>query len=588
MLTLPDSHVEQLGRAELRPILMVRIDLDSPASRYFCAVSGNERRFGFPNNIDTMTPIQRKLDRQARTVSVGQVTVSFADDGWLYDLAQRYLLPGRLVTLSLGFPDDAEADYQPFYKGLIHDILPRGGTNIDLVCKDMTSALNDVKITGHWTGMHPIEVIADICQNFAAIPAAMIDYTSMDPTLYPTISHFSVSRAGKSAIYPWYNKEVTQESEIPALEVINDLLVLIDGILAPDENGVYTLRIFDIDAGMVDAWTSDDIADLEVLESWGDTIKNQITFTLDGTNADTGGANHAASYTGADETAQAAIATPGVAARVRSIQFSTEWLNGVQTPGWSSPVVTATTIRFGVVNAQGSLLWGLLPTIQGLGFCGTSVDVADRRVLTTPETWRQLNAAEGRYGYLLMGKEIVRVREPVTFSGAPTSSDEYGDIWWGYVTFTIDQRNWKSTPSWTGGNITDITIPVYMAQAYLDRFGYGAARVRVWTPLSKRAVQLGDFVSITDPIPLLYGSAIRGVDSTTAWEVTAKDEDILGDAPGVWWELQFVRTGTATASVVTPIVQPEQRTNTFLGALIDRASGQQIYDRATGQPVFKR
>jgi hypothetical protein len=443
--------------------------------------------------------------------------------------------------------------------------------------------------------MHPLEVIADIVRNYAGIPVDLIDYTSLDPSLYARISHFSVSRAGRDSTMPWYNKEIAQESESSALDLVNELLLLVDGFLAPDESGILTFRYYDSSAAVVDTWTRDDIAELEPLSTWGDSIKNEVVFTLDGTETDSRGTNKPAAYKGEDLTAKALLAMPGRTYEARTLKIASPWLNGVHTIGvydtgaWTSTTATlGTATNNSATSPSAPTVFGRLPTPQQLGFCGGSITTVDRDGSVAQESWRQLSASDGRYAYWQIGHGIMRMREPVTFTGPASRPDDYGDRWAAYCTYTIDDRNWFGTNTTTGAVITDVTIPVYMAQAFLDRLAYGIAKLRVWTPLSKRGVQLGDFVSIVDSVPLLYGSATSGVDATTAWEITGKDEDPLGDNPGVWWELTFVRTNTPNVSTVTTTVYPEQRVNTFNDALIDRASGTQIIDRWTGELVFRR
>ena len=87
--------------------------------------------------------------------------------------------------------------------------------------------------------------------------------------------------------------------------------------------------------------------------------------------------------------------------------------------------------------------------------------------------------------------------------------------------------------------VWDITVLVHAAERRIKRFAKGVPRFRVTLPLRHADLQLGDFISLEDDVPLYEGR--DGLNSDVILEIVAKEVDALGDAPGVNLELAWVR-----------------------------------------------
>jgi hypothetical protein len=84
----------------------------------------------------------------------------------------------------------------------------------------------------------------------------------------------------------------------------------------------------------------------------------------------------------------------------------------------------------------------------------------------------------------------------------------------------------------------DITAQIYVAREYASRLGAGVAELEVRTGLCEWRIQPGDVVRIDDELPCVAGM----LNEATYWEVTAKNENALGDDPSITWTLLYVRS----------------------------------------------
>ena len=93
----------------------------------------------------------------------------------------------------------------------------------------------------------------------------------------------------------------------------------------------------------------------------------------------------------------------------------------------------------------------------------------------------------------------------------------------------------------------DITIPIYAADVRINRFTRGVPRFTVKVPLRHADLQVGDFVTVTDNIPIYSGR--DGSTTDVVLEITSKEIDALSDSPGVVFELAWVREDGSGISV---------------------------------------
>ncbi len=109
--------------------------------------------------------------------------------------------------------------------------------------------------------------------------------------------------------------------------------------------------------------------------------------------------------------------------------------------------------------------------------------------------------------------------------------------------FEIEARGALGTTPQTFNSfaVFDITIAVDLAYQILARFTEGCPIIEITTSLSHADLELGDFVTVADP--LFLDRYYDGVTSTShVWEIIRK-EIRIEDTPGIVFQLAFVRLG---------------------------------------------
>jgi hypothetical protein len=135
--------------------------------------------------------------------------------------------------------------------------------------------------------------------------------------------------------------------------------------------------------------------------------------------------------------------------------------------------------------------------------------------------------------------------------------------------------------------IWDVTLLVHAAQKRVARFSRGVPRFTVTVPLVNADLQIGDFISMEDDIPLFEGR--NGLTSDVILEITSKEIDALGDSPGVHLGLAWVRDdGSSYSPTFDYAVRgPHRGVATGVSALVTDTTGLTI-TTTLGSPVFMR
>jgi hypothetical protein len=128
------------------------------------------------------SPLAEEVDPFTRETQIGSMTIEVAD-AWIRPIAVNNRIWGQRVTLKLGFYGMAESDYLDIFRGAIDDEpRPRpGGNSVVLDCADAFTVLAREKVVGYWANKHPLEIAEDIIEK-SGVPAALIDYDSLDPS----------------------------------------------------------------------------------------------------------------------------------------------------------------------------------------------------------------------------------------------------------------------------------------------------------------------------------------------------------------------------------------------------------------------
>lgn len=212
----------------------------------------------YPNIVTDIRGLEMSVDPLTREVSLSTPEIDFADtgrDGYgIRSLMRRYMLFGKYVDIEVGFEGLAESDFEPWPRVYIQKVTPRPGGAVTVGLGDALYELTTGVTDGEWVAMHPLEVVEDILSQ--TILPDRYNAATLDPedSAYDAIGHWNVSR---------YNDEEFQllngiNDPTQSLEVLNSVLVMLNGTLRPDQDGVYRFDLLDEDAAPVRSFENTD------------------------------------------------------------------------------------------------------------------------------------------------------------------------------------------------------------------------------------------------------------------------------------------------------------------------------------------
>ncbi len=529
--------------------------------------SGNKTIGEYLLSVDDVSPFASSIDVITRETKIGDVEISFLDDGTVRDIFQRAKPKGKKVTIKIGTPEVAVADFAPYGVYVVDEVVPSEG-GISVRCVEPISYALEADVTGEFVVTHPLACIREIL-SLASVPAAQIDDDTIESTdaAYATISHWAVSRHN----YPWpwsvhfgpSQPVMGITTPTKAKELIDDLSALMDGSLRTKEDGVLSFVRYDAAAAVQRHWTVDDI-DIEMVSTY-ENFANKVRVLGVPMPWDVGIDEEARTplFTAEDSISRLMMAMSG-AARDFSIKLSSNWLGD-----------------FGYLTEDladsGSALTLTVADCTVAGFCGTRPDynvgsVDYQSTAFTQRTEDTLSASRTAFLMITDGEhfEIVECEayttvvaapdkvpstvfiEP-TLAGVPDTFGTYQGVTFDAVLnlaqigqFTIKSggRAAKGTTrrAWTAGWNTlvfDVTIPVSMAEARINRCSNGIPIARARTSLRHYDLQIGEFITLDSDIYLNFRK--DGADSNTVWEIVAKEVQITDDSPAIVWTLAWVR-----------------------------------------------
>lgn len=501
----------------------------------FC--SGGRPLFGHSAGVAELKPIGAELDPITREASSGDRSIVF-DDEHLYGPIRALMvshtdLAGKLVQVRLGAVGLAETDFIGDGLYLIQEVTPSQG-RVELRCSDAAGILKDQDVQLNIINQHPLEAVETIlvrCQ----VPEDLYDATSLEPTAFPDIGHFIVTRGSIVNTNGQSFWGVPIDDPTNALELVNELCRLAGGSFLPDDTGVFAFRRYDFDASPEETWYEADVTNVEQPRNM-ENMANRVIVSgapLEGTTRRL--------FQADDLNSQRRYTPAGQPGRRFVESIDARWLNGIGHVHFPQTIDAGTltlTLTFAMLN----------------GFCGTAFD--------RPPTDANLagiaagrNLSTDRPGYFLIFNnagdlEYVRaVAASVAVPPNPQQSiasrvDPYtGDIIqvWDYVTFTLDQRGifgttaqaWTSQPTY----VADATIAVDMVRRELQRRAHGMPVIELDTDFDKYRIAVGDKIALNHPRYLNHGA--NGADGTVRFEVTRKEADPRGSPPRIHWELTY-------------------------------------------------
>lgn len=547
LVTVNAGILERMKRGDIKCEILVRVEPDA-ASNIYTAVSGDTRIEGFANVVAGMTPRRAVWDIKTNGYTLSKMTVTFARAKWLRNIATSFVMAGAKVTMKVGFPDVATSDWFTFFIGSAEDS-PAHKTGHFLHCVGPSWTLLTEKVIGNWESLHPLEA-AELIYEQLSLGSDQYDSPSHDPTdaRWSDRSHYAISRTGKedAPATPWLNVAIVDP--VPAKPLIDELALVARAAILPSHEGKLTAYPIDRTAAVERTLTSDDIVEIRPGAVYRNIINRssmEIGYRYEvQENLKKAGHTGIVRHQADNESSQAAIAFPGTSERILEERVVSPWLNGVGR----------------VKSFSGSGPWTLV--LQGSacksGFCGLALPIANRHPLGTLRAATQLSAGDGRYAYLswswvgsdnALYSELVRATT-ATIQWAPATvqqiaQDEYNYIWPWDATFTIDTRQLTGglavTPP-VGSTVYDLTIPYEFTRERVQWLGKGAADLRVRTNVRHMDLDHVSVLALTDDV--FSGTVMDGLDSDTAWLVVGKEEDYIGDNPGIWWDLLWMRTVT--------------------------------------------
>jgi hypothetical protein len=544
--------------------------------------SGDASTVFYPNSIVEVTPFASSIDPVTREVSVGDVEIVFAADGAMRDLIKRSRPKGKPVTLKIGAPEIQLSEFLQIGVFIIDEVVPEYGS-ITLRCIEPFGYSLDAKVTGEFVCMHPLACIRKIL-SLADVPSRFIDDASLESTsLTSTISHWAVSRHNSpSAQIGTYNLNTATGVNEPTKvkDLIDDLSRLMNGALRIREDGKYTFVFYNADASSVRHLTTDDVSDFEQVSTF-ENFHNRVT--VEGV-IDPSEGERVPLFTAIDRISEMSSGVSGTN-RNFTLTIDSDWLGSV---GFlHRNLSTASTTSDPLVVEMTSLV----------GFCGTRPETTTEATLgQTQRTADTLSSTRTAFLMLTDGtnREIIEVESyrisnaidefgvysvggdelPTTVFTEPALNNgaNSGNKWlWRLGVFGIKTggRGAKSTTAipWIGTmnaptadasaptqgvrtvRVYDVTIPIAMAEARINRFAYGVPIARIRVHPRHVDLQLGDFITIDHGVYLAFSK--DGADTNTVWEIISKEYQLTDDLPCVVLTLAWVRDDVAlTASVV--------------------------------------
>lgn len=560
------------------PVVLLELRTGQNANVYY-AVSGDRRLFGHPNVITRLTPQRGTWDWRSQRFSVGKLTVGFGQNWWMRLIASSLVLGGAQVTFKVGYPDLAEGDFETFFRGLARDgNSARAGISLEV--EGPESLIRDQQIQTLAWGAHPADQFLAILQAVGVDPS-FYSAAEMDPThaIWDGTEHWGCALAGNSTFFE--RNLATPVVELPpasAIERWNQLCQITNCAPIQGPDGKLRLRRIDRSAASVRTLTADDILEVQTKGIWGGMI-NRVSVEL-GTSIDFSAGMHAEGFldrirvTADATTLQADIGVFGGAGRILSEEIGSPWLQQADFQLIFNKAASLASSTIHVLNAPARFGWAGMCLPPSSRVFGGGVPAA-----------QLLDAAAGRYAYI----GLTDAKGHYEFFRCPSVlqfwSDVFGNAssyidpfdqryeWPPRAEYTFDQRHlFGSNAQWGVTDIIpfgglyafDATIPVAWAQERLAWLGSGVPQIRVRCTLAQTDLDYLDIVDIQDDLVLATGLDYPTLSTIGSWAIVGIEQDWLGDKPGVWLDLVWVRTSavppppTTTITARTPVSQPRQ------------------------------
>lgn len=510
----------------------------------------------YPMALAHIGSFASRMSLPDRQISSGFVEV-LLEDSFVRPRWQSYRLKGMKATLEIGFNTITEANYEELFVGVLDELVPTAsGEFIGAKLIGTTQMLISQPIVGYWLSKHQLGVMGDVLGTKLDLDSTLYDASTFDPddAAYDDISHFVVNRA---SIGPFgMNNGINAPT--PALQVLNELAMISDGMFGVSEVGTLRFKRFDPTASNVAAWTRTEILKLRQVKlndnvinrvefayspEMLDTVASVSGFVVSGAGASTQVVTRPtedifdAIYRADNTDSQTNHAYPGMGARILTHSMSSKWLSA-----WALISNAGRTTNLNDSDTSAVMIG---PRVGN--FCGTreSYPAADQPANAKISSGRPLYLQTDR-GEIIKATSFVpvsdgeisvmRTRNPVTLQLEDAGTFHHA---WAVSGMTRGMFGTSAAPAVT---VVDVTVPAYIADRVLERHHDGLSVLEVETDLSQLGVEVGDFVGITWPAYVAY--AKNGLDGTEKFEVLSKQVEM----DGIKWVVAQVVVATPTTA----------------------------------------
>ena len=284
--------ISALERGSSKPRSLVILTLDSGVHRFLT---------GTHDTIDDAWPIVssigdvgQELNVKTRKVSYGETDIVFMDDGALRGIVSTETVKNRVIQIFQGTESLPEGSFTQTFQGLMTESKPSVGAVV-ISARDTRGTLLDRKIRAREfvdsssdivINRHPLQIILAILE--ALLPAAQIDIPSFDPDNYDTgsraISHWTTARAYHGS------HDRTIDTPIPALQMIDELAMLMEGAVIAGIDGKIRFQAFDPSGTPVVTFQQEDIGKVEQTGTYTEQANDvELEFSWRGEKADDNG-----------------------------------------------------------------------------------------------------------------------------------------------------------------------------------------------------------------------------------------------------------------------------------------------------------
>ncbi len=381
--TLNARWLAAFRRAQVSPVVIVRLEVQGFDETRgdvlaFSWCSGGAPLFGYPCSIADLSTLSVRVDPITRKVSVGQFTVTFVDDGTLRSVASLYPLKNASLTISLGTPDLAEADFEPIASRLrVDEIIPQPGS-LEVSATDVKSEPFDLEDVPFEFPDHPALAMQTILRRSRGRLRSLAPDANFSIAASDT-SHFVACRqqfhpAPDDGIAP------AENAREPVVKRLHELTRITHSILRSNALGEAELVPWDPAAPATDfALGADDFTDFGQLITL-DNIITRVTCDSAIKGIESTGARGSVieiepRYAARDDEAELILVGP------YDGYTRAEYAHSVATPWFSAGCNVGTLFGGGTLAASATTL----PVIRPLwhGFCGTLP--TDRGIRARPD-----------------------------------------------------------------------------------------------------------------------------------------------------------------------------------------------------------